>query len=227
MNSDITTVQLKDYIQGIVGRQITLILTDNTSSMISVKFSKSRSHNILIVRLQKIFLIADSEIHDEIASFILNRKTPLPKTNLFIKENSNIINSNKSKRYIKLRPLGRHYNLEEIYNRINEAYFENSIASQITWGRKAVRRSVKIRRLGSYNRISNIITINRILDSTKVPLYYVEFIVYHEMLHAHIGIVKNGSRNLIHTREFRDLEKKFIGYNKIMGSKGLRPFAGV
>jgi predicted SprT family Zn-dependent metalloprotease len=210
MNTDIAANKLKVYLQRIVGREISLILTDNTSSMISVRLEK----NVLIVRLQRIFLTADSAIHDEIASFIINRKAKIPQTTFFIRENSNNINPLKTKKVINLRILGRYHNLSEIYNHINETYFEDSISSKITWGRKPVRKRVRVRRLGSYNRITNIITINPILDSIKVPLYYLQYIVYHEMLHAHIGMKKSGSRYLSHTREFREQEKCFIDYKK-------------
>jgi hypothetical protein len=53
-----------------------------------------------------------------------------------------------------------------------------------------------------------------VLDSRRVPAFYVEFIVYHEMLHAVVeSTVKNGRRR-IHAREFQEREKLFEHYEK-------------
>ena len=220
-STDSTQEQIRDYLQRIVGHPIVLIFTSNTVTMISIR----QNGKIIRVRLQQIFLTASIEILDEIAHFIINKKSPMPKTNSFIKENSSIIRDlrlnkiSNPERKVTIRTLGNNYDLNEIFSSINNLYFSNSITSPITWGRKSGRRRVKVRRLGSYNRISKIITINQILDSKKIPLFYLEFIVYHEMLHAHLGIkdryTKNGGqRYLSHTKEFREKEKCFKDYIK-------------
>ncbi len=67
---------------------------------------------------------------------------------------------------------------------------------------------------GSYDKHRNQIRINPLLDDAAVPLYFVEFIVYHEMLHA-VCPAKIDSRGAIrsHTREFRMQEKQFAEYD--------------
>jgi hypothetical protein len=59
-----------------------------------------------------------------------------------------------------------------------------------------------------------MIRINPILDSRSVPRYFLEFIVYHEMLHADIGIKKGVVRRIIHSSEFKKREKLFKHYEK-------------
>ncbi len=58
--------------------------------------------------------------------------------------------------------------------------------------------------------------INPILDNERVPYYFIEFVVYHEMLHAHIRVQKKNGRRSVHSKEFRDREKMFRDYEDAM-----------
>ena len=73
---------------------------------------------------------------------------------------------------------------------------------------------VRRRILGSYNSRTNIIRVNPVLDRKNVPHYYLEFIVYHEMLHADMGVLKKNGRRDVHSREFRRREKMFPHFEK-------------
>jgi predicted metal-dependent hydrolase len=61
-----------------------------------------------------------------------------------------------------------------------------------------------------------MIRINPVLDIERVPPYFVEFIVYHEMLHAFLGVKNKNGRRSVHSKEFRELEKRFSDYEKAM-----------
>ena len=50
------------------------------------------------------------------------------------------------------------------------------------------------------------------IDSPSVPRYLVEYVVYHEMLHIKFPVERRGQRRIVHSREFRDAEKKFPQY---------------
>jgi predicted metal-dependent hydrolase len=71
---------------------------------------------------------------------------------------------------------------------------------------------VRRRTLGSYSSHTNIIRINPVLDKRSVPPYFIEFIIYHEMLHADLGVETGENRRSVHTREFRRREKMFKKY---------------
>ena len=88
------------------------------------------------------------------------------------------------------------------------------IASTITWGAKSPKWAVRKRTLGSFSERSNTIRINPVLDKKAVPRYYISFVVYHEMLHAAMGISKKGERRSVHPREFRTREKMFRDYER-------------
>jgi len=58
------------------------------------------------------------------------------------------------------------------------------------------------------------IMINPILDNKKVPRYVLEFIVYHEMLHAAIDMELQNGRRRIHSKEFKKRERMYKYYHK-------------
>jgi len=116
-------------------------------------------------------------------------------------------------RAIILRKQGEHYNLDEIYHRINETYFEGKLDLHITWFNPKKTRYQRRIVLGSYHRDKKLVKINRVLDQPDIPDYYISFIVYHEMLH-HVAppIIQRFRKRQIHHQEFKDLEKKFLEY---------------
>ena len=81
---------------------------------------------------------------------------------------------------------------------------------------------VRKRTLGSYSERSHTIRINPVLDKRTVPCYVVAYVVYHEMLHAAMGISRHGGRRIVHSREFRRKEKLFKEYEKAMAWERMR-----
>jgi predicted metal-dependent hydrolase len=71
---------------------------------------------------------------------------------------------------------------------------------------------VRKRRLGSYQRDRDIIRINPVLDSKRVPRYFLEFIVYHEMLHAAFAVESGSTKQRVHSLEFKRRERLFKNY---------------
>jgi predicted metal-dependent hydrolase len=58
------------------------------------------------------------------------------------------------------------------------------------------------------------ITISKSLDSAQVPDWFVEFILYHEMLHIkHAARMING-RRYYHTAAFRQDERRFAKHEE-------------
>ena len=106
---------------------------------------------------------------------------------------------------------GRHYDLDEIFARLNHKFFKGDLSCrQIGWSPKS-SRSV----LGHYDPAHHTITISRSLDSASVPAEVVEYLVFHEMLHIHFPLERNGSRRVMHSRAFRQAEKSYPGYRRV------------
>ena len=200
---------LENYFQKEVNKPVLLALTDNSTSMISVREKKGG----ISVRLHRIFRKADNEVLDEVVSFIKKKRGKTPVIKQFIRQNQNFLKERKT-RTITINPNGKLYNLTDIFNSLNSEYFNNSLSVVITWGRRSPRYAVKKRTLGNYQKKTNTIRVNPILDSRKVPRYVIEYIVYHEMLHAVIdAVVKNGRRR-IHSKEFKNRERKYRNYHQ-------------
>ena len=191
------------------GRPVTLVLTDNSTSMLSIRKKGTMS----CVRLHRMFLCADEGTLKEIALFIKHGSGSLTRFRAFLNKMRSVVRQ-ISPRSFPARTQGKCYDLLAIFERLNEEYFDSSLTSIITWGTRSSRKAVRKRTLGSFSNHTNIIRINPVLDRKTVPEYYIEFVVYHEMLHAAIGImVKNGRRS-VHTRAFRDRERLFKDYDK-------------
>ena len=104
--------------------------------------------------------------------------------------------------------------LNKIFLRLNHEYFNGNIKAQIIWGRKRDKRKYSIQ-LGRYDPKSKEIRLHPILAEDFVPFYYIEYVVYHEMLHADIGIKKkNKKRWEYHSTEFKKREKEFLYYSE-------------
>ncbi len=83
----------------------------------------------------------------------------------------------------------------------------------ITWGSAPTvtlpRQSIK---LGSYSADARLIRIHPALDQRRVPSYFVEWIVFHELLHHLHGIVRHEGKRCVHTPAFCADERRFPDY---------------
>jgi predicted metal-dependent hydrolase len=159
------------------------------------------------------FLASGEDVLTEIVSFLKNKKRAMPAFRRFIRENRNSCTAKQPNR-IPVKTLGAIFDLRELYEEINREYFGGCITAAITWGSRSPRYSVRKRTLGSYSERSNMIRINPVLDRKNIPRYYISFVVYHEMLHAALGISKPGERRSIHPREFRRRERLYKDYER-------------
>jgi len=105
---------------------------------------------------------------------------------------------------------GHAYNLEAVFDDLNERFFRGLLARpHLTWSRDHARN-----RLGHYDPAHNAIVVSRIFDDPRVPRYAVEYIVYHEMLHLKHPVKLRGSRRCVHPAEFQAEEKLFPDLQK-------------
>ena len=105
---------------------------------------------------------------------------------------------------------GEVYDLEKLFSRLNRRYFGNELAKPaLTWSQRRTRSI-----LGHHDRVYDSITISKTLDSDDVPEWFVEYILYHEMLHIkHPARLING-RRYYHTSGFRIDERRFPYYQE-------------
>lgn len=199
----------RGHLEKAAKKKISLVITDNSSSMLSMK----RNGDSVVMRVHRIFLSAGSEVMEEIAGLIKNSRKRTPHIRQFITQNSNQL-KRRPPRKVNIRTEGNSYDLLDIFYSINNEYFEGRVSASITWGVKGPRRVAARRTLGSFCGDNNTIRINPMLDNKRVPRYFLEFIVYHEMLHADIGFSTESGRRSMHSKEFRRREKMFEHYDR-------------
>jgi predicted metal-dependent hydrolase len=100
---------------------------------------------------------------------------------------------------------GHFYDLDAVFEKLNTRFFYGLLARpRMSWSRTRTRRI-----LGHYDPAHNAIVISRVFDHFAVPLYAMEYIVYHEMLHLKHPVRLRGSRRCVHSAEFQAEEKLF------------------
>lgn len=199
--------RVKQILEYYVNSKVNLILTENTTSLLTAKKKKG----IYIVRLSKIFLHANETVIKDLALFIVKKSKLTENVKCFLK--SQPFYEKRERKNIKIEPNGKIFNLLEIFNQLNKQYFDGQVEAKITWGKNISKKIVRTRQLGSYNEKDKVIRINPILDNENIPLFYIGYIVYHEMLHAYLGIKRVNKRRYIHYKEFKIKEKQYLYYN--------------
>jgi hypothetical protein len=197
-----------DRLKSFLSVPSTITVTDNTRSMLSIRQKEQAFH----VRLHRIFLNADEPVIKAVAEYVKGRsKRPLEIVRAFIREHTSSIRRPRpvATRRICIRHQGRHFNLLESYERINNTYFNGELVCAITWGKTSERPRRRSVRLGSYSPASDIIRINPVLDRDNVPQYVLDSITYHEMLHKFLGFKFANGRRSAHPPAFKEMEKRF------------------
>jgi hypothetical protein len=103
---------------------------------------------------------------------------------------------------------GRHHNLSELFDRLNQQYFAGELQRpHIGWSMRSWRRQ-----FGCYDPGPNQIVLNRRMDRPVVPQFVVEYVLYHEMLHVKHPTRRSGCSLVSHSPEFRVEEKRFAQF---------------
>jgi hypothetical protein len=196
------------------GTEIFLHVTDNRSRMLSLRHA--RTGRSVKLRLHHMFLDAPEEVRAALATWVRQPKEPNAGAviDAFVRGHRHRIRQ-KPPPSLVLCTRGRHFDLEALYSEVNAAHFNNTIDARITWGRmpgKRVRRTI---RFGSYSHEQRLIRIHPLLDQDFVPEYIVRYIVFHEMLHAALGIEETpGGRRRLHPPQFKKIEKTYPDYER-------------
>lgn len=105
---------------------------------------------------------------------------------------------------------GEVYDLDRMFSKLNRKYFDGEINKPtITWSQRRTRNI-----LGHHDHIYDSITISKTLDSAEVPEWFVEYILYHEMLHIKHPARLIKGRRYYHTSAFRLDERRFPYYEQ-------------
>ena len=189
-----------------MGQPIRLVVTDNRSTMLSARPRGGR----LEVRVHHMFLTADENILDAVGDYLSDSDAHAARTiDRFVEDNR--------MRFVApgppqaaLRSEGRHHDLRAIADDLAGRHFGGEVDVRITWAKRVQpKRRQRSLQLGTYLPEERLIRIHPVLDQPWVPGFFVEAVVFHEMLHHDMpAVVQNGRRHY-HTRAFRKRERSF------------------
>ena len=192
--------------------------------LLEVKFRRFTSLNTtirlregrLIVRLSDLLEHAPESVHQAIAHILLAKLYRKPITpalaDRYRRYTQSEAVSRQAERIRQVRgrkristAQGRLYNLEEVFESVNRAFFHGLLGRPtLTWSAHVARRM-----LGHYDAAHNTIVVSRVFDRPDTPRFAIEYLLYHEMLHLKHPVRVRAGRRCVHSREFQAEERLF------------------
>jgi hypothetical protein len=98
--------------------------------------------------------------------------------------------------------------LAESFERVNRQYFQGSMPRpKLAWTRTLTGRV-----FGTYQHVSDTVSISSTLDHPNVPEFVLDHVMHHELLHKRLGVDWTKHRRGVHTPTFRAEERRFAHY---------------
>lgn len=173
------------------------------------------------VRLSDIFRDAPLSVHRALAFVLVAKllRRPVPQVHERIYRDfactpqilraSDLARRQRGRKVIS-SARGSYFDLERIFARLNRRYFDNELEKPIlTWSQRRTRRI-----LGHHDPVHNTVVISKTLDARDMPEWFVEYILYHEMLHIKHPARLIKGRRFYHTKAFRAEEERFPFYTQ-------------
>jgi hypothetical protein len=202
------TLLRKEYTDVTNGRTIAFKFA-NSSSLFSVNSRKDP----ITLNINICFMNASTKVLDDIMKAIFRKDK---KAQMRVKLNagkdafSHILIELAAIAMPASSSQGQHHNLGHSFQRVNQSYFNGELVEPaLLWN-----RNINTRRMGYWSPIRRAVVINILLDSAKVPLYVLDFVMFHELLHSVLGSNAGKSKVYSHTAEFRQKERLFSHYQE-------------
>jgi len=192
---------------------VQLAVTDNRRRMVT----QTRQRGTLRVRLHMMFLDAPERVKEALVRYIAKGDRGASQiVGDFIESNSFRIRAERPVTQ-PLRTAGLVHDLGSMLERLDRRYFGGALGDVlVTWGRRSSPRSESRNsiKLGTYSATERLVRIHPALDQRFVPRYFVEYILFHELLHHIVPPVKVGRFTLIHPPEFMSRERAYPKYQR-------------
>lgn len=207
---------LQERLEAQTGMALRLTITDNARCLVRMAHESQRGARPL--RLHRMFLHAPARVVEALGDWLLRpqRSDAGRAVDAFLRANVHLVRKAPARQAI-LRTSGRVHDLAPMAEEVNTEWFEGVIGSRITWGKRSgSRRRRSSMRFGSYHFQGDLIRIHPALDQRFVPDWVVRFVIFHEMIHAYLGIRRSASgRRQYHGAEFRALERSHPDYERV------------
>ncbi|MEP6822669.1 MAG: hypothetical protein ABI946_10005, partial [Chthoniobacterales bacterium] len=95
-------------------------------------------------------------------------------------------------------------------------YFRRRLRNyKVVWGRRRRKLPKEYFVFGTIQEEDRVIRINPRLDQEFVPLWFLKYVLYHEMLHSVVpDEVDSSGRRRVHTEEFNRRERQYPSYRR-------------
>ena len=177
-----------------------------------IRLEEGRLH----VRISDLLAGAPAPVMEALAFILLGKlyRKPAPRVyshryRLYlnrrdVRRQAQLVRQIRGRKFIS-GPQGELHNLEAIFEKLNREFFDGLMGRPLLgWSRQRSRSL-----LGHFDPSHNAIVISRIFDQARVPALCLDYVMFHEMLHLRHPVEHKGVRRRVHTKEFREAEKKF------------------
>jgi hypothetical protein len=177
-----------------------------------VRLEEGRLH----VRISDLLEGAPAPVQEALAHILLGKlyRKPIPRAythryRLYLnrrdmRRQAQLVRQVRGRKFVS-GPRGECRDLAEVFDRVNAKFFDGLLGQPLLGWSRGVSRTL----LGHFDPAHNAIIVSRILDRPEAPRLALEYVMFHEMLHLRYPVDHNGTRRRVHTREFREAEKKY------------------
>ena len=191
-----------------------LRITNNRRRMLSFREVKGG----LEVRAHHLFLCDIALTGPKLLTFIQGDTSAQAQLRAFVQSHRDLLRSVAKGPF---KTLGQFHDLDWLLGQARALTLELEAPQtlegvRITWGRHT--RGKRSIRLGSFDFEQRLIRVHPALDERWVPSFFLEFVVYHELLHALYPPLSGAktTRHHIHHDTFRQMERRFPRYQEAL-----------
>lgn len=208
--------EFKSLLKNLLPEPAEIVLTRNRSSLI---WMQTMDHGGRVARVQHCFRAADQKTIKALARFLVRPdKRNRERIDAFLREHAELVEAMGREPQAPPSPVprGQHHDLNKAMRKVMRDYGLKVPGLGITWSSRGPRRRRRSIKFGSFCKDSRMIRVHPDLDSPRVPDYFIEYIVYHEILHALFPPSDEDGRREVHGPEFKRFERKFERFEEAL-----------
>mgnify|MGYP006299945715 FL=1 len=167
----------------------------------------------ILLTAQESFITAPNDVLNTLLRTAFNR--PTPRDRLIIRDYTTTRDYRQVREKLEYLMIprgafaaGNFWNLETVFSRVNQQYFEGQISKpHLVWSSSPTRR-----KYGHYQQDTRTVMISSSLDHPQTPPEVLDYVMYHELLHIRVGVTRTNQRRIVHSAEFKKRERAFADY---------------
>lgn len=197
---------IEEKLQKLSSKKLHIVWHENKTTYLTV----TRKRNEVHLRVHRLFCKAPSPVLEALVRYAVKREE---KSLAILKQMAHLHFSQTSIPADPLPTQGKTYDLKKIFTKLLLLVPVKNVT--IGWSDRVRVGKFRSMTFGTFDKYTRQIRINPLLDDPEVPLYFLQFIVYHEMLHAVCQSQMDATgRCTVHTKEFKERERQFPHFQR-------------